>query len=447
MDLPEARRCGLRHVATRPVGDLDPAAALTAVSLADLQHGATLSADSGRSQACPYAGACGVFVLAAAIVGWNCGNVGPVVGSLQQEFDIGLGEVGLLSGAFFFAGSAVGSLVGAALARKIRVLVGIWACCVLSAVGNLVFAVGDSFGVLAVGPGLRRDCVRPGGRLHPGLRPRGGWGEDGRPVRRRAHAGRRGRAAYWAASSRARTSDWRVAFLITAALAVVALPILPNERVEIPRTASRGRGPCPGGAHEPGLVAGAAARLTTLTIPLVVGAWLVHFLITGYGMSAARRGARLRALRDLGGDAGRRGPDDRLRRQSLAAGHRRALGPRGGRARLARRWGLHRVAAVVALVLIGDRALPALPALLRRGRAGPPGPADRQPRAHAGRDRDLPDPVIPAFGAALASGDADLAFAGLAAFTVLTLVLNARPPVPPREPAPAEVSATSADPG
>ena len=56
----------------------------------------------------------------------------------------------------------------------------------------------------------------------------------------------------------------------------------------------------------------------------------------------------------------------------------------------------------------------------------------------------FPIPVIPVFGAALASGDADLAFAGLAAFTVLTLVLNARPPVPPRE---REASASSADPG
>jgi hypothetical protein len=53
--------------------------------------------------------------------------------------------------------------------------------------------------------------------------------------------------------------------------------------------------------------------------------------------------------------------------------------------------------------------------------------------------------VIPAFGAALASDDGDLAFAGLAAFTVLTLVLNARPPVPPRGPDAPEVSATSAD--
>lgn len=48
----------------------------------------------------------GVFVLAAAITGWNCGNVGPVVG------------------------------LGATLAKKIRVLQGIWACCVLSIVAT-----------------------------------------------------------------------------------------------------------------------------------------------------------------------------------------------------------------------------------------------------------------------------------------------------------------------
>ena len=58
----------------------------------------------------------------------------------------------------------------------------------------------------------------------------------------------------------------------------------------------------------------------------------------------------------------------------------------------------------------------------------------------------FPIPVIPLVGAA-ASGDADLAFAGLAAFTVLTLLLNARPPVPPRQATAPEVSSTSAGPG
>ena len=57
----------------------------------------------------------------------------------------------------------------------------------------------------------------------------------------------------------------------------------------------------------------------------------------------------------------------------------------------------------------------------------------------------FPIPVIPLFGAALASGDADLAFAALGAFALLTLILNARPPVPPRAPARAEPPGATAD--
>ena len=40
----------------------------------------------------------------------------------------------------------------------------------------------------------------------------------------------------------------------------------------------------------------------------------------------------------------------------------------------------------------------------------------------------FPIPVIPAFGAALAAGNADVAFAALAGFALFTLLLNARPP-------------------
>jgi predicted MFS family arabinose efflux permease len=184
---------------------------------------------------------CGVFVLAAAIIGWNCGNVGPVVGSLTREFDIGLGEVGLLSGAYFFAGSAVGSLVGATVARRIRVMAGIWACCVLSIVGNLLFAVGDSVGVLAIGRvfaglafGLAAVFVPAYARAVGGVRMVGLFGA-GLTL---------GVAAALFLGSVLEGADvsWRVAFLITAALAAIALPILPNERVEIPRTASEGQG-------------------------------------------------------------------------------------------------------------------------------------------------------------------------------------------------------------
>ena len=388
---------------------------------------------------------CGVFVLAAAIVGWNCGNVGPVVGSLQQEFDIGLGEVGLLSGAFFFAGSAVGSLVGAAVARNIRVMVGIWACCMLSIVGNLLFAVGDSFGVLAVGRafagvgfGLAAVFVPAYARAVGGVRMVGLFGA-GLTL---------GVAAALLLGSVLEGADvsWRVAFLITAALAAVALPILPNERVEIPRTTSEG-----GGLAREALTNQAWWRvqllgLTTLTIPLVVGAWLVHFLITGYGMSTGAAGALAFALfgisavmREVAGRMTASGDSPSMLvivGLALGAGGLFLLGV-----------GDSTLTAVVSLVLIAvGLSLPYPLYYDEAERVLPDRPIGSLGLMQVGTGI-FPIPVIPALGAALASGDADLAFAGLAAFTVLTLVLNARPPVPPREPGPAEVSATSADPG
>ena len=202
----------------------------------------------------------GVFVLAAAITGWNCGNVGPVVGPLTQDFDIGLGEVGLLSGTFFFAGSAVGSLVGAALARRIRVLSGIWACCLLS-----VARQRDLRRRATASPSSRpAACSRASpSAWRPSSCPAyarvDGRREDGRPVRRRAHPGRRrrplprqhprGRGRRLAG----RLRDHRRARGDRAAD--------PAQRAGGgPAGAVRGRGAGAGGAHQPGLVAGPAAR-------------------------------------------------------------------------------------------------------------------------------------------------------------------------------------------
>jgi predicted MFS family arabinose efflux permease len=387
---------------------------------------------------------CGVFVLAAAIVGWNCGNVGPVVASLQQEFDIGLGEVGLLSGAFFFAGSAVGSLVGASVARRIRVMVGIWACCVLSIIGNLLFAAGDSVGVLGVGRvfaglgfGLAAVFVPAYARAVGGVRMVGLFGA-GLTL---------GVAAALFLGSVLEGADvsWRVAFLITAALAAIALPILPNERIEIPRTASEGEGLAREALTDQAWWRVQLLGLTTLTIPLVVGAWLVHFLITGYGLSAGAAGALAFALfgisavmRDIAGRMTAEGDSPAMLvivGLALGAGGLFLLGE-----------GDSTLAAVIALVLMGvGLSLPYPLYYDEAERVLPDRPVGSLGLMQVGTGI-FPIPVIPAFGAALASGDADLAFGGLAAFTLLTLALNAKPPVPPRAPAP-EVSATSADPG
>jgi MFS family permease len=387
----------------------------------------------------------GVFVLAAAIIGWNCGNVGPVVGSLTQEFGIGLGEVGLLSGTYFFAGSAVGSLVGATAARRIRVMAGIWACCVLSIAGNLVIAAGDSVGVLAAGRvlaglafGLAAVFVPAYARAIGGVRMVGLFGA-GLTL---------GVAAALFLGSILEGADvsWRVAFLITAALAVVALPILPNERVDIPRTASEGEGLAREALTNQAWWRVQLLGLTTLTIPLVVGAWLVHFLVTGYGMSAAGAGALAFALfglsavmREIAGRLTAAGDSPTLLvivGLALGAGGLLLLGV-----------GDSTLAAVVSLVLMAvGLSLPYPLYYDEAERVLPDRPIGSLGLMQVGTGI-FPIPVIPAFGAALASGDADLAFAGLAAFTVLTLALNARPPVPPRDSAAAEISATSAGPG
>jgi predicted MFS family arabinose efflux permease len=385
----------------------------------------------------------GVFVLAAAITGWNCGNVGPVVGSLARDFDIGLGEVGLLSGTFFFAGSAVGSLVGAALARRIRVLSGIWASCLLSVAGNVLFAAGDSVAVLAAGRvlaglafGLAAVFIPTYARVMGGLKMVGLFGA-GLTL---------GVAAALLLGSILEGAgvDWRVAFVITAALAAIALPILPNEPVEVQRATSEGDGLAREALGNQAWWRVQLLGIATLNLPLIVGAWLVHYLITGYGLSAALAGGIAFALfgisavmRDVAGriTAAGAGP-------SMLVVVGLALGA-GGLVLLGQ--GSSASVALVSVALMGvGLSLPYPLYYDEAERVLPDRPVGSLALMQVGAGL-FPIPVIPLFGAALASGDADLAFAALGAFALLTLILNARPPVPPRAPARAEPPGATAD--
>jgi predicted MFS family arabinose efflux permease len=377
----------------------------------------------------------GVFVLGAAITGWNCGNVGPVVGPLTRDFDIGLGEVGLLSGAFFFAGAAAGSLAGAALARRIRVLSGIWACCAFSAIGNVVFAAGDSVGVLAVGRvfaglafGVAAVFVPAYARAIGGVKMLGLFGA-GLTLGVAA-------ALFLGSVLEGAGVDWRVAFLITAALALIALPIVPNEPVEIHRAATEGEGLVREALGNQAWWRVQLLGITTLNVPLVVGAWLVHFLVTGYGMSAALAGGLSFVLfgisavmRDLAGRMTAAGASPSLLvivGLALGAGGLVLLGQGGSTG-----------VALLSIVLMGvGLSLPYPLYYDEAERVLPDRPIGSLGLMQVGAGL-FPIPVIPAFGAALANGDAELAFAGLAAFALLTLVLNARPPVSPSAAAPA----------
>ncbi len=375
----------------------------------------------------------GVFILALAITGWNCGNVGPVVDQLTKEFDIGLGEVGLISGAFFFAGSAVGSLVGATLARKIRVMAGIWACCVLSLVGNVVIAVGDSVAVLSGGRvlaglafGLAAVFVPAYARATGGVKMLGLFGA-GLTL---------GVAAALLLGSVLEGAgvDWRVAFWITAALAAIALPILPNVRVEIQRTASEGEGLAQEAITNQAWWRVQLLGITTLNLPLVVGAWLVHFLITDVGLSAAGAGGLSFAL--FGISAVMRDIAGRMTAEGASPVLLVVVGLGVGAAGLVLLGESESAAAALgAIVLMGvGLSLPYPLYYDEAERVLPDRPIGSLGLMQVGAGI-FPIPVIPAFGAALAAGNANVAFAALAGFALLTLLLNARPPVPPREPA------------
>ncbi len=371
----------------------------------------------------------GVFVLALVITGWNCGNVGPVVAPLSQEFDLSLSEVGLLSGTFFFAGAATASLAGAELARRIRVLQGIWACCLLSVAGNALIAVGDSFAVLAAGRviaglafGLAAVFIPAYARAMGGLRMLGLFGA-GLTLGVAA-------SLFLGSILQGEGVDWRVPFVITAALGLVAMPILPNEQVPVKRAASEGEG-----LVREALTSGTWWRIellgnATLNIPLIIGAWLVHYLTTGDGMSAAVAGALsfmlfgISALmRDLAGRWSAAGVSTSLLvvlGLGLAAAGLVLLGQ-------GRSVGL--VAVAIALVGVG-LSLPYPHYYDAAERVLPDHPIGGLGLLQVGAGI-FPIPVIPLFGAALASGDADLAFGALAAFTLLTGALNARPSAAP----------------
>jgi predicted MFS family arabinose efflux permease len=382
----------------------------------------------------------GVFVLAAGISGWNCGNVGPVVGSLAHDFDLSLSEIGLLSGTFFFAGCVVASLVGARVARRTPVLWGIWACCVLSALGNVIIAAGDSFAVLAVGRviagigvGLSVLFIPAYARAMGGVRLLGVFGAGltlGIAV------------ALWIGSLlEGGGVDWRVSFVITAALAVVALPLLPNETVDIKRAPlTEGQGLVGEALTNQAWWRVEVLGITTLTIPLVIGAWLVHYLITEIGLSAAAAGGLSfllfgisAVMRDVAGRLAGSGTSPSLMAVGglgLAAAGIAVLG-----------LGTSAGTAAAGIVLIGVGLSLPYPLFYDQGeRVLPDRPVAGLAALQVGVNA-FPILVVPLFGAALAGGNSDAAFLALAGFTLFTTLLNVRPAVP------AAASPASAAPG
>ena len=355
---------------------------------------------------------------------WNGGNVGAIVASLADEFSVSLGEVGLASGTFFFAGIVLASLFGSERARRIPIASGLRWACGLCFAGNVICALSPEFAVLAAGrlvAGLGLGGVLLFGgafaRAAGGLRLLGLYGAGvtlGVAV-----------ALGVGGVLEELDVDWRAAFWISAVLALTPLPLLPRSV------------PSPSAKAEPsdGLLSEAIRSIpfwrlqllttSTLAVPLVIGAWLVGYLTAGElgpataGLLSFVLFAISAAMRDVGGRLSASGaPAGRLSLAAAVAGSLGIAALAGGDS-LA--W------AIPAVVLMGiGLSLPSALVYDLGERVLPDRPVGGLGLLLTGANA-FPIAVIPLVGAALGSGDAEAAFIALAAFVLAAGIVNARP--------------------
>jgi predicted MFS family arabinose efflux permease len=229
--------------------------------------------------------------LAAFLVGlsaaWGAGNIGPVVRPLSAEFDVSLAAVGVLSGTVYFGGLVVAAVFATALAERIGIVWALRVICILCTVGYLSFALGLSFAVLVVarliagiGTGFAMVIAPVFAREHGGVRLVGVVGAS-------IQLGVAGALIVGSLLEDAGV-DWRVGFVVSAGVALSPLPFLRGVRGE--STPRHPRHLIEAEIRDPDLWRLALLFISTLTVPMVVGAWLVAFLV-GSGMAAAIAGA------------------------------------------------------------------------------------------------------------------------------------------------------------
>jgi MFS family permease len=369
--------------------------------------------------------AAGIFLLATGTA-WNGGNVGPAVGELTREFSVSLAAVGLASGTVLFGALVLASLATPALSGRIGAARGARLAALLAGAGNLIVAAAPAWGwllagrvVAGAGLGVALVLGPAVARAEGGVRLLGVFGAG-------VMLGMAGALGVGGLLADAGVG-WRAAFGVSAAIGFSALPLLPR-RIEVaPREGRRG---------------GELRRLlrelpewrllllfvATLAVPLVIGAWLNHYLITEGGLAAGAAGllafamfGLATAVRIAGGRLARRGVSTTL----LA--------------------GVAPLVAAAGVVLVGVDPSPAAAtlavALMGVGFALPYATMYDEGERLLADDPVLsltfltaganatPIVAIPLVGGALTAGDGEAAFAVLAAFVALAGLANLRPAV------------------
>jgi predicted MFS family arabinose efflux permease len=354
---------------------------------------------------------------------WNAGNIGPVSSEIADEFDVSLAAVGLLAGTFFMGATVIGLLFAAPLGERTGVTWGLRLSCGLLVIGNLLFAVSPDFAVLVVGrilPGVAFASINTLGAV---------WARNAGGVRLLGMFGaaiQLGIAVALLLGSALSDAgvDWRVGFVISAAIGAVALVAIPGGA---PAAQSHRRGGT--GFVRAALRHARVYRLALLFIsiygvPLVLGAWLIEYLVREGDMRKALAGAAsflLFVLSAVVRVLGAQLQQHRVRHAVLGG----ALGLAAiGMAAIS----LDPVTAIafasVVLLALGF-GIPYATALTEAQELYPDEPSE--PVAFMTLAAMLPPIVaIPVIGRALSDGHGDVAFGLLAAFLVLATLLNVR---------------------
>ncbi len=354
---------------------------------------------------------------------WNAGNVGPVASELASEFDVSLALIGFIGGTLFFAANVIGLLFAAQVGHRTGLVNGLRLGCASLVLGNLIFALSPVFAGLAIGriiPGLGFAMLVTVGvvwaRETGGTRLLGVFGASIQV----------GIALALLTGSVLADSgvDWRVGFLISAGLGLLALVTIPGGATS---ASSDGPDRRSGGFLRLAFANARVYRLALMFIsiygvPMVLGAWMIEYLVTDGDVSKTLAG--LASFLLFGLSAAARAYGAALKERGLS--HRVLSGVLGlaavGLAAIAVDPVVAAAFAGAVLLAIGF-GIPYATALTEAQQLYPEDPAE--PLALMTLvAMFLPIILIPVVGHAISRGDGDIAFGLLALFLVLATVLN-----------------------
>ena len=370
------------------------------------------------------------------------GNVGPVVPELASDFDLTLAGVGFLSGTVFFGAMIFGIAFAPKIAERIGIVAALRLACVLAGLGSLIFALSPDVAFLAIGRVVSGIGLGIVGTLGPVF---------GRETGGVARVGVFGAAFQFGIGAGLASGslladldvDWRVGFLVSAVAGVSALPLLRGIDVDISlsRSASGFLGKAVRSAR--------VWRLATLfiamfTVPLLLGAWLVHYLTEDGDIRLALAGAlsfvmfgASALLRSVGADLAARGTSPLLLRAFAPLFATAGVG--------ALAFSQSFVVALIGILLMAAGfALPYAVMIVAAQKQYPREPAD--PVAlYTTLASAIPIFSIPLFGSALSNGYGEEALLGIAIFIGIAGMLQIKPAgLPLEDPEPESPPAAAA---